>query len=255
MGERPVATAENQAVIEPRRGKREELLPSRAILAFTPQDVELVQHQAPLLRQGPQGIYLTKLFVGSCRGVPLVLAGPMLGAPQAVLVLEKMIALGVDEVIAAGWCGSLQPQVEIGHLVLPTGAFSEEGTSAHYPIATPRPGPSPELLAPLQAALRGQGGTVHQGMVWSTDAPFRETVGKVMQYQKAGVLAVEMEMAAMFTVAVFRRVRLAAVLAVSDDLSALAWVHGFRHPAFRKAREGMIEAIITVVSREQEMRG
>ena len=77
MGEQPVAAAENQAVIEPRRGKREELLPSRAILAFTPQDVELVQHQTPQLRQGPQGIYLTKLFVGSCRGVPLVLAGHM----------------------------------------------------------------------------------------------------------------------------------------------------------------------------------
>jgi len=76
-----------------------------------------------------------------------------------------------------------------------------------------------------------------------------------MQYQKAGALAVEMEMAAMFTAAVFRRVRLAAVLAVSDDLSSLAWVHGFRKPAFRKAREGMIEAIITVVSREQEMKG
>ena len=55
MGEQPVAAAENHAVIEPRRGKREELLPSRAILAFTPQDVELVQHQAPQLRQGHKG--------------------------------------------------------------------------------------------------------------------------------------------------------------------------------------------------------
>ncbi len=81
-----------------------------------------------------KGFYLTKLFVGSCRGVPLVLAGPMLGAPQAVLVLEKMIALGVNEVIAAGWCGSLQPQVEIGHLVLPTGAFSEEGPPRITPL-------------------------------------------------------------------------------------------------------------------------
>ena len=141
VGEKLMSMDENQAIIEPRQGKREESLPSRAILAFTPQDLELFRRHAPLLRQRPQRMYLSNLFVGSYEGVPLVLAGPMLGAPQTVLVLEKLIALGVTEVIGAGWCGSLQADVRIGDLVLPTGAFSEEGTSSHYPVAefSPRP--------------------------------------------------------------------------------------------------------------------
>jgi uridine phosphorylase len=239
---------ENQAVIQPRRGKREEVLPSLAILMFTPQDMDLFLQYAPLLHKRFQKIYLSELIVGSCHGVPLVLAGPMLGAPQAVLVLEKLIASGVTDVIAMGWCGSLQAHVRIGDLVLATGAFSEEGTSAHYPITNRRPEPSRELLDALREALTGRALTVHEGMVWSTDAPFRETIGKVIKYQQAGALAVDMEASALFTVAAFRNIRVAEALVVSDDLSSLEWVHGFRDPGFKLAREEMLKSIAKAVS-------
>jgi len=246
---------EGQAIIEPRKGKREEALPSRALLAFAPEDVELMRRHAPLLRPHPQRIYLSHLYVGSYLDVPLVLAGPMLGAPQTILVLEKLIALGVTEIIAAGWCGSLQAQARIGDVILPTGAFSEEGTSGHYPLADPQPCPSQELFEALREAMAGRGVTVHEGMVWSTDAPYRETVGKVVKYRQSGALAVEMEVSALFTVAAFRKVRIAVALVVSDDLSSLAWVHGFRDPAFRRAREVMVASIMRAVSREQGVKG
>lgn len=241
---------EDQAIIEPRKGRREEALPSRAILAFTPDDLELLRHHAPLLRPRPQRMYLSHLYVGSYLDVPLVLAGPMLGAPQTILVLEKLIALGVTEIIAAGWCGSLQAQARIGDLILPTGGFSEEGTSSHYPLADPQPGPSRELFEALREATAGLGVTVHEGMVWSTDAPYRETVGKVVKYRQAGALAVEMEVSALFTVAAFRKVRIAVALVVSDDLASLVWVHGFRDPSFRRAREVMAASVMRVASRE-----
>ena len=240
----------NQAIIQPSRGRREEALPPLAILIFTPQDVELFLRHAPLLRRRPQGIYLSSLFVGPCQGIPLVVAGPMLGAPQAVLVVEKLIALGVAEIIAVGWCGSLKAHVEIGDLVLPTGAFSEEGTSAHYPIGNPQPGPSRELSSLMKEALTGRTVRVHEGPVWTTDAPFRETVAKVMKYQQTGVLAVDMEISALYTVAAFRKIHMAAVLVVSDDLSSLTWIHGFREPGFRQAREETIMAIMDVVVRK-----
>lgn len=246
---------EDPAIIEPRRGRREEALPPRALLAFTPDEVELVRHRVPQLRQRPQRMYLSSLFVGSDQGVPWVLAGPMLGAPQTVLVLEKLVALGVTEVVAAGWCGSLQTHVKIGDLVLPTGAFCEEGTSSHYPIASPQPGPSRGLFEALGEAFRGSAAVVHEGMVWSTDAPFRETVAKVVKYQRAGALAVDMEISALYTVAAFRGIQMAAVLVVSDELSSLEWVHGFRDPKFKQAREVMVESIISVISRERKVRG
>ena len=145
-------TGAGQAIIQPRKGKREEALPSLAVLLFTPQDIELFLRHFPLLSKWPYRIYLSEVFVVSPQGAPLALVGPMLGAPQAVLVLEKLIALGVTEVMTVGWCGSLQPDVGIGDLVLPTGAFSEEGTSPHYPVANPQHGPSRKLLDALKAA-------------------------------------------------------------------------------------------------------
>jgi uridine phosphorylase len=241
-------TGENEAIIQPRKGKREEALPSLAILMFTPQDVELLLRHAPLLIKRPQSIYLAGVFVGSHHGVPFALTGPMLGAPQAILVLEKLIALGVTEVIAVGWCGSLQSKAKIGHLVLPTGAFSEEGTSPHYPISDPRPGPAWKLLELLKQALSKGTMRVHEGLVWSTDAPFRETFKKVIDYQQAGVLAVDMETSALFAVASYRNIRMAVALVVSDDLSALRWVHGFRDPEFMQTREALVKSVLRVVS-------
>jgi uridine phosphorylase len=239
---------ENRAIIEPQKGKREEALPPLAILMFTPQDMDLFLHRSPSFHKRARKIYLSEVFVGSHQGVPLVLVGPMLGAPQTILALEKLIALGVTHVISMGWCGSLQAHVGIGDLVLPTGACSDEGTSAHYPIEDPRPGPSLELLGLLKGALAEEAVAVHEGMVWSTDAPFRETVKKVMNYQRAGALAVDMETSALFTVAAFRNIRMAAALVVSDNLSSLDWVHGFREPNFRQAREKLIESVLRAVS-------
>jgi uridine phosphorylase len=241
-------SGENQAIIQPQKGKREEALPSLAILTFTPQDIDLFLHHSPSLHKRSQRVYLSEVFAGSHQGVPLVLVGPMLGAPQTILVLEKLIALGVTQVICMGWCGSLQAHVGIGDLVLPTGAFCEEGTSAHYPIEDPQPGPSRELLVPLKQALAEKAVAVHEGMVWSTDAPFRETVEKVINYRGTGVLAVDMETSALFTVAAFREIRIIAALVVSDDLSALKWVHGFKEPRFGFARETLVESVLGVVS-------
>ena len=90
-------------------------------------------------------------YTGSYDGSHVALAGPMLGAPQTVLVLERMIALGARKFIALGWCGSLRSDVRIGDIVLPSGAISEEGTSAHYPGV--ECAPSSELFNSLKSAL------------------------------------------------------------------------------------------------------
>ncbi len=235
------------AIIEPQRGKRDPDLPPHGMLVFTPQDLDYVTGLLDCHEKLTQRIYLTELHTGSSGKVGVVVAGPMLGAPQAVLVMEKMIALGVRHVIALGWCGSLQSQVHIGDVVVPRGAVSEEGTSRHYPIADGQPKPSPVLVQQLQAALDLDLDRIHEGYVWSTDAPFRETRSKVLGYQEQGVLAVDMEVSALFTVARFRGIELAAVLAVSDELHDLAWRHGFRDARFKQTRERLCQAVLAAL--------
>jgi uridine phosphorylase len=217
------------------------------VLAFTPFDLEFLVHSLDQHQHYPGKIYLTETYTGSSGDVSIAVTGPMIGAPQAVLVVEKLIALGVRRLIALGWCGSLQPLVRIGDAVLPTAAISDEGTSRHYPLHCDQPGPSPDLVGSLREVLRDDPIAVHEGTVWSTDAPYRETVGRVLGLQEQGVLAVDMEVAALFTVARFRGVELAAILAVSDELHDLSWRHGFRDERFRQIRERLAKHTLSAL--------
>lgn len=237
----------NAALIDPKRSKREEELPRAGILIFTPQDLNLLFRCFKEKPSRSHRLFLVDVYTCMHGGTALALAGPMLGAPQAVMVLEKLIALGVREVIAIGWCGSLQPFVKIGDVVLPMGAVSEEGTSKHYPLGALEPKPSELLLAPLREGLKRGGITIHEGRVWSIDAPYRETLGKVESYQRGGILGVDMETSALLTVARFRGIELAVALAVSDDLSSLSWVHGFREPAFHSTREKLASLTLDII--------
>ncbi len=236
---------DDSVIIEPRRGRLEEALPARALLVFTVQDVELLLGDRCCQSQGPvRTLYLSRLYPCNDREYPFVLIGPMIGAPQTILILERLIALGVRQVLAFGWCGSLQPNVNIGDLVLPLGGFSEEGTSTHYPLSESDPGPSPAMVRCLEDHLGSSRCRIHKGRVWTTDAPFRETRAKVHQYQRDGLLAVDMETSALFTLAHYRGIQLAQVLVVSDELATLKWVHGFRNPKFKEARHWVAKQIL-----------
>jgi uridine phosphorylase len=240
----PMAAENNSCVIEPRKGRHEESLPRDAVLVFSPEDLASFSTgfaPAPVLTHK---LYLTNVYTATRGGAGIALAGPMLGAPQTILVLERMIALGARRFIAVGWCGSLSPEVKIGDIVLPSGAVSEEGTSSHYPGVECCP--SRPLFAALASALESTGRTVHEGAVWTTDAPFRETCAKVQAFREQGVLSVEMETSALFSVSRFRGVDLAVVLVVSDDLSGLKWVHGFRDPGFKEARKKVVQSVLTL---------
>jgi len=165
------------------------------------------------------------------------------------MVTEKLIALGVREILAVGWCGSLQRNTAIGDIVIPLGAICEEGTSAHYPIAHPPSGPCLELVTALREVLRIGGFNIHEGTVWTTDAPYRETSAKVADYQGKGVLAVDMETSALFTLAAYRSIRLAVILMVSDDLSTLRWIHGFGTTVFKECRAKVAPLILATICR------
>jgi purine-nucleoside phosphorylase len=60
-------------------------------------------------------------------------------------------------------------------------------------------------------------------------------VDKVRTYGNEGILAVEMEMSALFRVAAYRKVRLAGLLLVSDELSGLKWKPGFKTNKFKRS--------------------
>jgi uridine phosphorylase len=223
-------------LINPKRSPSEPHIDSTALLIPLPGDL---QRMAGLFKELGCLSFKNQLLQVYQFSDPLRtigLAGPAVGAPQAIMILEKLIALGVRRVILLGWTGGLIPALSPGDLVLPDEAISEEGTSRHYSDNV-RPKPSLGLLQALQKALKEAGLSYHQGPVWTTDAPYRETIDKVRAFQSQGVLGVDMETSALFTVGTFRGIETAALLIVSDDLSKMTWRHGFREPRFLEARK------------------
>jgi len=222
-------------VIEPRRGSNEKVTAQLAILACTESDRRRFYRLTTPVSDDDRTVYNARLRDLTYKSRRLTLAGPILGAPQAVLVMEKLIALGSRTIVVFGWCGSLQANIRIGDWLLPSSARSEEGTSSHYPSDSAEFVPDGELFTRLQDHCLSYGYSVRSGQVWTTDAPLRETAHKVSTYGKEGFIAVEMEMSALFRVAAYRKVRLVGFLVVSDELFTLKWRPGPHSTHFKRS--------------------
>jgi uridine phosphorylase len=231
------------AIINPTREPWDAPVTERVILTFTLPDYrylcKLLQPEEP-----PRYIYNCAVREGRWDQQAITLIAPALGAPYAVMVLEKLIALGARLVLALGWCGSLQPHLASGDLVLPTTAVSTEGTSRHYPLEGQPMAPDPGLVQVLRGLMETTESRWQEGAVWSTDGFYRETVELVRHYQGQGVLGVDMEMAALFTLGRFRRVPVAGLLVVSDELATLHWNPGYRSEVFRRARDAAARLVL-----------
>ena len=231
------------AIIQPRRGKTSPRLGSVAVLAATDSDMILLRGILGFNTDEGRRLFISRLYTSSTHHPHHCLAGPLVGAPYAVMIAETLIAWGSRTLIFFGWCGALCKPVEIGDVVLPTLALIDEGTSRHYLPGFDSSAPSAALIQKLAEGCAAEDIAFHQGPVWSTDAPFRETQEKVLGYQQQGALAVEMECSAIFTVGAFRSAEVAALLVVSDDLSSLTWNPGFKDPRFARGREAACNII------------
>lgn len=172
------------------------------------------------------------------------IAGPAVGSSVAVMMIETLIARGAKRIIAVGCCGSIRDDIKIGDIIISTGAFSEEGVSQHYMPGKFPPRADEQLVEALKSTADGKGWDVKTGDVWTTDAPYRETCRKVKEYGEGGLVGVEMELSAIFTVSRFRGVKAGAVLAVSDELHTMEWKPGFLNPAFLKSSGRTIKLAI-----------
>lgn len=217
----------DRVLIEPRRRKDEPPVSSKIIITFTPFELDAALKAYDLDKAGGRTLDLSRLYPVGQPGEGPDLVGPALGAPAAVFLLERIIALGARHIVTLSTCGSLQKDIHIGDIILPDDALSEEGTSVHYGLSGSVSRADSYLHDKLESALLQKGYPFRKGRIWTTDAPFRETLEKVRSYRDEGILGVDMEISAMMTVSAFRGVSLANLLVVSDELGDLRWKPGF----------------------------
>ena len=241
-----------QCILNPERGKSDPLLPANGILAVNPSDVACLTASAQQHKLQRSFLFNSNLYSSEA----FFVAGPAVGAPMAVLCLEKLIALGAQKIIIYGWCGSLQEELQVMDVLVPTEALIEEGTSPHYYSSgqqventdnTTYAAPSSGLRAALCQCLTEQAIPFQQGKLWTTDAPYRETEAKVEAYQEMGIYGVDMEYSALCTVATYRGVELAAAMLVSDELWRQPWTPNYSFKQFKQRSSKLLNTLCEVV--------
>ncbi|MEW6400938.1 MAG: nucleoside phosphorylase [Chloroflexota bacterium] len=159
-----------------------------------------------------------------------------IGAPVVAGLTDEFAALGVKEFALIGMAGGLQPDLQTGSLVLSTGAIRGEGTSRHYLPLAGTVETSPEMTRAVSRILSGKNCPHALGPTWTTDAPFREFRKDVLAHQTNGVLAVDMEAAAMLAVAKANHLPALAAFSIADTLANGTW-HMSRD--LRKSQQGL----------------
>jgi len=171
--------------------------------------------------------YHTELFeFDLASGAPIGIVGLAVGAPFAVLVAEQLFASGCRCLVSITSAGQIAELEAPPYTVLIDRALRDEGTSFHYlPPGAPDfvEAPNPALLDAVERAARPRGLTLHRGATWTTDAPYRETASAIAAARARGVLAVEMEAAALYA---FASARNAAVTCFAQVTNAMGQQEG-----------------------------
>jgi len=145
--------------------------------------------------------YHTALDTFWLAGQTAGIVGCAVGAPFAVLIAEELFASGCRLLISLTSAGQITPAGRPPYFVIIERAVRDEGTSYHYAASSEYAEAEPGLVAMAATALSPTGLRVVVGSSWTTDAPFRETAEAIEAARAKGVLAVEMEAAALYAFA------------------------------------------------------
>ena len=162
--------------------------------------------------------YHTQLDAFELGGQTVGIVGCAVGAPFAVLIAEELFECGCRLLLSVTSVGQIVPAGPTPYFVIIDRALRDEGTSYHYADASEFGEADTELIALADSALKAAGLGVVVGPTWTTDAPFPETAEAIDAARKRGILAVEMEAAALYTFAKVRGVPVLCIAHVTNTM-------------------------------------
>lgn len=168
----------------------------------------------PVQRNGERGLLG---YSGTFEGRPVAVQATGMGCPSAAIVMEELVGLGVERFLRVGTCGGLQPDLQLGDLVVALAAVPEDRTALKYVGYEPHcPTADWELVHGAVHAAKELGQPLRVGPIVSSDVFYDPDRARVERWQGRGLLAVEMEAAVLFTIGALRGVHAGALLTVSD---------------------------------------
>ncbi len=189
-----------------REARRQQSIPEGQVPAvcILDPDGDIVRNlvAAQQARRNPHwACYHTQLYDFKYAGIRFGIVGCAVGASFAVLVAEQLFVSGCRLLISMTSAGQIMPQGNPPYFVLIKNALRDEGTSYHYLPPSDYCFLNAALSDRLTGVFSSLAVPVHGGATWTTDAPFRETDLAIDQARAMGVLAVEMEAAALYAFA------------------------------------------------------
>jgi len=213
------------AILQPNHARIEVDFPEYLVVCFFREVVSKVaeESQAEILFTVVSEGGLYPYYAIDFKGKRIAFVQPGVGAPNAGAILEKAIAFGAKHVVACGGCGVLDREISVGHVLLPTLAYREEGLSYHYLPPSEAIEIEPRTIKVLEEVLKEKRIDYLLTKAWTTDAVYRETLKKTAYYKAKGCLAVEMELSGLAAVAKFRGVDFGQYLYAGDMVVPEGW--------------------------------
>jgi uridine phosphorylase len=171
-------------------------------------------------------------WAGGVAGERVVVMSTGIGGPATAIAVEELARLGTQVMIRVGTCGSLQPELKVGSLVIADAAVRLDGTSAEYVHLGYPAAATPGVVLALRDSARDLKKDAAVGVAASTDSFYvgqgRKAFGGyspsdkahlVNDLRAAKVLCFEMEAATLFTLGRIFGLRTGAVFAVVGNRS------------------------------------
>jgi len=197
----------------------------RCVLCFFAEAIEKVIAEHPpkiISRFLSEGINYP-LYELDYKGEKIALIQAAVGAPLAAAQIEELSAMGCKKFIACGMCGVLQKELAVGHLIIPTAAVRDEGTSYHYVEPAREIVANERIVQIIENTLLKKKIPYIKARTWTTDAFYRETPQKIAQRKAEGCVTVEMEASAYFAVSQYLNVEFGQILCSGDSLAGDEW--------------------------------
>ncbi|MDD2733710.1 MAG: nucleoside phosphorylase [Desulfuromonadaceae bacterium] len=177
------------------------VVPDGCLLDFDGELVDFLVANGKAKLEPSWPCFHTRLYLWHANGTEYGIIGGTVGASFAVLVAEELFALGCNALVTISSAGLIAENLQPPLFLLIDKALRDEGTSYHY-LPPQRFALASAPLVEVVAHWLTEGGvTFSKGSSWTTDAPFRETSQLIVTRRKEGIIAVEMEAAALLAMA------------------------------------------------------
>lgn len=187
-------------------------------------------------------------FTGTYKGVPVSVQGSGMGMPSiGIYSWELFNEYDVENIIRVGTAGSVADNVALRDVIIGMSASTNSAYASQYRLpGTYAPTASWKLLSAAVKAAEAKGSRFHVGNILSSDT-FYDDANSLADWQKMGVLAIEMEAAALYMNAARAGKNALCILTVSDcPLKGESTTAEERQNTFRDMMEIALETIIQI---------